>query len=29
VVEAHGGTIQIDVPPTGGTTIAVDLPLPR
>jgi two-component system sensor kinase FixL len=26
VVEAHGGTIQIDVPPTGGTTIAVELP---
>jgi two-component system sensor kinase FixL len=29
VVEAHGGTIQIDVPPKGGTTIAVDLPMPR
>ena len=29
VVEAHGGTIHIDVPPTGGTVISVDLPLPR
>ena len=29
VVEAHGGTIQIDVPPEGGTTISVELPLPR
>jgi len=29
VVEAHGGTIRIDVPPTGGTTISVELPLPR
>jgi two-component system sensor histidine kinase HydH len=28
VVDAHGGTIQIDVPPEGGTTISVDLPLP-
>jgi two-component system sensor kinase FixL len=28
VVEAHGGEIQIDVPPGGGTTISVDLPLP-
>ena len=28
VVEAHGGTIHIDVPPGGGTTISVDLPLP-
>lgn len=28
VVESHGGTIQIDVPLTGGTTISVDLPLP-
>ena len=28
VVEAHGGTIHIDVPPEGGTTISVDLPLP-
>jgi two-component system sensor kinase FixL len=27
VVEAHGGTIHIDVPPTGGTTVSVDLPL--
>lgn len=27
VVEAHGGTIHIDVPPGGGTTISVDLPL--
>ena len=29
VVEAHGGTIQIEVPPTGGTAITVDLPLSR
>jgi two-component system, LuxR family, sensor kinase FixL len=29
VVEAHGGTIQIDVPPGGGTTISIELPLPR
>jgi two-component system, LuxR family, sensor kinase FixL len=29
VVEAHGGTIHIDVPPAGGTTISVELPLPR
>jgi two-component system sensor kinase FixL len=29
VVEAHSGAIQIDVPPTGGTTISVDLPLPH
>lgn len=28
VVEAHGGEIHIDVPPGGGTTISVDLPLP-
>jgi len=28
VVEAHGGTIYIDVPPAGGTTISVELPLP-
>jgi two-component system sensor kinase FixL len=28
VVQAHGGTIHIDVPPTGGTVISVDLPLP-
>jgi two-component system, LuxR family, sensor kinase FixL len=28
VVEAHGGTIQVDVPPEGGTTISVELPLP-
>ena len=27
VVEAHGGAMQIDVPPQGGTTISVDLPL--
>jgi two-component system sensor kinase FixL len=27
VVEAHGGNIRIDVPPTGGTTISVYLPL--
>ena len=29
IVEAHAGTIHIDVPPGGGTTISVDLPLPR
>jgi two-component system, LuxR family, sensor kinase FixL len=29
VVEGHGGTIYIDVPPTGGTIISVELPLPR
>lgn len=29
VIEAHGGTIHIDVPPSGGTTISVELPLPR
>ena len=28
VVEAHGGTILIDVPPEGGTIISVELPLP-
>jgi two-component system sensor histidine kinase HydH len=28
VVDAHGGAIEIDVPPSGGTTISVDLPLP-
>jgi signal transduction histidine kinase len=26
VIEAHGGTIRIDVPPTGGTTISILLP---
>jgi signal transduction histidine kinase len=26
VVEAHGGTIQIDLPDSGGTTISVGLP---
>lgn len=29
VVDAHGGTIQIEVPESGGTTVAVELPLPR
>jgi two-component system sensor kinase FixL len=29
VVEAHGGAMQIDVPQEGGTTISVDLPVPR
>jgi two-component system sensor kinase FixL len=28
VIDAHGGTIDIDVPPSGGTTISVELPLP-
>ena len=27
VVDAHGGTIRIELPPGGGTTISVDLPL--
>jgi two-component system sensor kinase FixL len=27
VVESHGGAIHIDVPPTGGTTITVELPV--
>jgi PAS domain S-box-containing protein len=26
VIDAHGGSIQIDVPPAGGTTISVELP---
>ena len=29
VVDAHGGAIHIDVPPEGGTTISVELPLAR
>jgi PAS domain S-box-containing protein len=29
VIEAHGGTIHIDVLPAGGTTISLELPLPR
>ncbi len=29
VIEAHGGTIQIDAPPAGGTMVSIDLPLPR
>jgi two-component system sensor kinase FixL len=29
VVEAHGGRMRIDVPEAGGTTISVELPLPR
>jgi len=29
VVEAHGGKMRIDVPPTGGTTVSIDLPTPR
>ena len=28
-VEAHGGTIHIDVPDTGGTTVSVELPVSR
>jgi PAS domain S-box-containing protein len=28
VVEAHGGAIRIDLPPEGGTTISVELPVP-
>ena len=29
VIEAHGGQMQIDVPAAGGTTVSVELPLPR
>jgi len=29
LIEAHGGTIQIDVPAAGGTTVSVTLPLAR
>jgi two-component system sensor kinase FixL len=29
VIEAHGGRIQIDVPGSGGTTVSVELPMPR
>jgi signal transduction histidine kinase len=29
VIEAHGGTIHIDVVPAGGTTISLELPLRR
>jgi signal transduction histidine kinase len=29
VVEAHGGTIHIDLPATGGTTVSIVLPLAR
>lgn len=29
VVEAHGGRMQIDVPASGGTTVLIELPLPR
>ncbi len=29
IVDAHGGAIDIDVPSEGGTTISVELPLPR
>ncbi len=29
VVEAHGGEMLIDVPPGGGTTVSVILPLAR
>jgi two-component system sensor kinase FixL len=29
VVEAHGGNMHIDVPSSGGTTVSVELPLPR
>jgi two-component system sensor kinase FixL len=27
LVEAHGGTIRIDCPPAGGTTVTIELPL--
>jgi PAS domain S-box-containing protein len=29
IIEAHGGDIQIDTPPTGGTTVTLVLPLTR
>jgi len=29
IVEAHGGAMTIDVPPSGGTTISIDLPTTR
>ena len=29
VIEAHGGTIHLDVAPEGGTTVSLELPLPR
>jgi signal transduction histidine kinase len=29
VVEAHGGKMVIDMPPTGGTTVSVELPMTR
>jgi signal transduction histidine kinase len=29
IVEAHGGDIQIDTPPSGGTTVTLRLPLTR
>jgi PAS domain S-box-containing protein len=29
IIEAHGGDIQIDTPPTGGTTVTLALPLTR
>ena len=29
VIEAHGGTIQIDASPSGGTMVTIVLPLPR
>ena len=27
LVEAHGGTIDVDCPPEGGTTVVISLPL--
>ena len=29
VIESHGGSIQIDVPPSGGTTVSIILPQSR
>ena len=29
VIESHGGSIQIDMPPSGGTTVSIILPQSR
>jgi two-component system, NtrC family, sensor kinase len=29
IVEKHGGTLTVDCPPTGGTTMTIELPLPE
>jgi two-component system NtrC family sensor kinase len=28
IVEKHGGTLSVDCPPAGGTTMTIDIPLP-